>query len=251
MEKSRVFTYSLKLALRLLDTTTGREVTDYGIKILMDGVPERFAVKGGVLIFQDLEKRTFQMDICTLAYEPVTMSVDLDALDKKLPMIEIHLIPSDGYPGRMELLTMKGMCQGLEELCAVRMDDNACVIREFDPRKRMMKVFNPHHLSLDRVFYALVDPDEVVFEPFKILHLEDSQTVKVDHEIETKYKNYFPVTPIVFGAVRPDGSYCLRVRDDSENAQWLVRWSVEGRVYCRVFDPRRETVLPLEEEEGS
>jgi len=136
-------------------------------------------------------------------------------------------------------------------LCAVRMEDNVCMIRDFDRRKRLMRIFNPHRLALDRVFYALVNPDEAVFEPFRILHLEDDQTAKVDHEIETLYKNYFPVTPIVFGLVRPDGSYCLRVRDDSENARWLVRWSFGGKTHFRICDLHEETELPMVGEEGS
>jgi len=251
MEKSRVFTYSLKFALRLVDTTTGKEVTDYGIRILMDGVAERFVTKGGVLIFQELEKRAFQMEVCTPAYEPVSMPVDLDALDKRLPMIELHLIPSDRHPSRMEMLTMTGICPGIEELCAVRVEDNVCMIRDFDPRKRQMKIFNPHRLALDRVFYALVNPDENVFESFRIQHLDDDQIAKIDHVIETSFKNYFPVTPIVFGLVQPDGSYCLRVRDDWENAQWLVRWTSEGKTHFRVFDLRGEKELPVEGEEGS
>ena len=251
MERSRVFTYSLKLALRLVDTTTGKEVTGYGLEIRMDGAAERFTLKGGVLIFQELEKRAFQMEVSTFAYEPVSMPVDLDTLDKNLPMIEIHLIPSDGHPGRMELLMMKGTFPGIEELCAVRMQDNVCMIRDFDPGKRLMKIFNPHRLALDRVFYALVDPDEKVFESFRILRVEDDQIAKIDRVLETRFRNYFPVTPVVFGQVRPDGSYCLRVRDDWENAQWLVRWSAEGKTYYRVFDLHEEKELPMEREEGS
>lgn len=248
MEKSRVFTFSLKFALRLVDTTTGKEVADYGTRILIDGQPERFAEKGGVLIFLDLEKRTFVMEVRAPAYEPVTVPVDLDTLDQRLPMLELHLIPGDRHPDRMAMLTLEGRCPGLESLCAVRRDDNACMIREFDPRKRLMKVFNPHRLALDRIFYALVDPEEAVFESFRILGLEDGQSAKIDRVIETPFKNYFPVTPIVFGLVQPDGGYCLRVRDNSENAQWLVCWKVEGRECFRVLDLREEKALPSERE---
>lgn len=251
MEKSRVFAYSLKFALRLVDTTNGKEVSDYDIRVLVDGAAEKYVTKGGVLVFQDLEKRTFQMEVCVPAYEPVTMPVDLDALDKRLPMIELHMIPSGRHPDRMRMLTLRGNYPGLEELCAVRVEDNVCMIRDFDPRKRQMKIFNPHRLALDRVFYALVDPDENVFEAFRILHHDDDQLAKIDHVIETAFKNYFPVTPIVFGLVEPDGSYCLHVRDDWESARWLVRWSLEGKSYYRIIDFREESELPMEGKEES
>ena len=244
MEKSRVFTYRLQFALRLVDTTTGKEVTDYGTRILVDGVAQRFMSKGGVLIFQELDKQSFQLEVCTPAYESVTMPVDVDRLDKRLPMLELQLIPSDKHPRRMEMLALKGTLPGLEDLGAVRLDDNVCMIRDFNPQKRLMKIFNPHRLALDRGSYALVNPDDMVFESFQILQMEGHQTAKVDHVLQTPVKNYFPVTPIVFGSVRPDGSYCLRVLDDADAARWLVRWTVEGETCFQVLDLRRETQLP-------
>lgn len=249
MEKSRVFTYRLAFALRLVDTTTGKSITDFGTRILVDGTAEPFMQKGGVLVFLELNKRHFQMEVCTAAYETVTMPVDLDTLDQKLPLLELHMIPSERHPGIMEMLSLKGKCPGLEELCAVRLEDNVCMIREMDPRKRLMKIFNPHRLSLDRVHYALMDPDEAVFESFRILSLERDQMAKIDHAIEMPFKNYFPVTPIVFGFVRPDGSYCLRVKDNMEQMRWLVRWTVEGKTSFQVLDFRETTELPAPGEE--
>lgn len=250
MEKSRVFTYRLSFALRLVDTTTGKSITDYGTRILVDGEAERFMQKNGVLIFLELTKRVFQMEVCTPAYETVSIPVDLDTLDKQLPILEIHMIPSERHPHSMEMLSLKGKCPGLEELCAVRLDDNVCMIRELDPRKRLIKLFNPHRLTLDRVHYALVDPDEAVFESFRILKLEGDQTAKIDHAFEMPYKNYFPVTPIVFGLIYPDGNYCLRVRDSVEQMQWLVRWTVEGKTRFKILDFRETTELPASAEEA-
>ena len=244
MVKTLVFTHSLSLALRLVDTTTGRNISGRGFTARADGTVIHFSEKAdGVLIFQNLNSRSFRLELTSPAYEKAELEVDLDGLDKALPLVEVHLIPSDGYPGAVEFLTLEGILPGIGELSAVRMGDNACLIREFDPRRRMATLFNPHHLELDRVFYALVDPDRNVCEPFRILRRVNDQTIKVDRVLEMPFRNYFPISAMVFGRCDPDGGYRLRVRDDGAAARWLIRWTVDGEARFRVVD-FRETPYP-------
>lgn len=250
MEKTLVFIHRLDLALRLVDTTSGRNVSGRNVSVFVDGDPVRFSEKGDqVLIFQNLNQRAFRMKLISPAFEPTEIEVDLDALGKNPPLLEIHLVPGPGYPGETEFLTVEGTLPGIQELSAVRMGDNACLIREFDPRRRQAKVFNPHHLALDRVRYALVDLDRSVYEPFQIQRMVDDQTLKVDRILEMPFKNYFPITPEVLGITGPDGRYCLRVRDDAADARWLVRWVVNGEAKFRVVDFRK-TEHPCLEEGG-
>ena len=250
MEKTLVFTHRLDLALRLVDTTSGRNVSGRTAAAFINGEQVRFAEKSDhMLVFQNLPKRAFRLTVTSPAFETAEVEVDLDAFGKALPLLELHLIPSKGYPGGVEFLELEGILPGIGELSAVRLGDNACLIREFEPRKRMATVFNPHHLALDRVRYAVVDPDKNLFEPFSVLRLVNDQTLKLDRILEMPFKNYFPITPQVFGVTRPDGSYCLRVRDDAEKAQWLVRWTVHGEPSFRVID-FRETKTPRLEEGG-
>lgn len=234
-----MFTHRLALALRPVDTTSGAQVSGRSLTVLIDGKPVRFGDKGGILIFQQLEKRQFRLEIRSPYYETETRQVDLDALPAAMPLLELPLIPSTGYPGHTEFLTLEGTLAGIRQLTAVRAGDNACMIREFDTRKRMMKLFNPHHLSLDRVCYGLVDPDAGSYEPFRIVKLIDNETVKIDRVLETAYRNYFPITPLVMGKCSEDGGYCLRVRDEYEQARWIVRW--EGETPCfQTVDFRQE-----------
>ena len=251
MEKTLVFTHRLDLALRLVDTTSGSNVSGRGVRISIDGDPVSFGEKQDqVLIFQNLEKRTFRLGITSREFEPVQLQVDLDGMKKDLPLLEVHLIPSRQYLGNTEFLTIEGKLDGIQELSAVRLGENACLIREIDPRKRLVKVFNPYHLALDRVQYALVDPDQKRYEPFHILRLVDDQTLKVDRTPEMPFRNYFPITARISGVTRPDGSYCLRVRDEGEEARWLVRWVTQGEVKFREIDFRKTPHPCLEEEDG-
>ena len=248
MEKILVFTHRLDMALRLVDTTSGRNVSGRSLAAFVDEKQVRFAEKGDqVLIFQNLEKRAFQLKLTSPDYETVLVDVDLSRLDSKMPLLELHLVPRRSAPGADPLLSVEGILTGIQELSAVRVGENSCLIREFDPRRRQAKVFNPHHLSLDRVHYALVDPDKGICEPFRILRMIDDQTLKLDRVIEMPFRNYFPVTPQVLGLVRPDGSYCLRLRDDGTQAKWLIRWVVDGEPRFRTVDFRMTEHPRLEE----
>lgn len=240
MEKVSVFTHELDMALRPVDTTSGSTVYDRQLAVYLDDERVRCVEKGGILIFQNLPRRRFRLELRSPHYEPECRDVDLDALPKGLPLLELHLIPGPAYPGGVEFLTLEGRCPGISELSAIRVGDNACMIREFDPRKRLIKLFNPHHLSLDRMLYALADPDSGSYEPFRILKMVDEQTAKIDRVLETEFRNYFPITPTVLGKCSPDGRYCLRVRDNGTQACWVVRWVADGVPHFHTVDFRQE-----------
>lgn len=249
MEKVLSVVHRLDLVLRLIDTTSGRNVSSAGACVAVDGVPVPFGRKeGGMLIFQNLGKRHFHLRTAPLGWEPMETEVDLDALPKGLPLLELHLIPQRNQAGAAEFLCLEGRLPGIESLSAVRAGENACLIREFDARRRTMKIFNPHHLDLNRVHYGLTDPDRGVWEPFRVTGMPDEQTLKTDRVLEMAFKNYFPVSPAVQGRADASGEYCLRLRDDGAEARWIVRWSVGGEARFRTVDFRKEACPRLEEE---
>lgn len=251
MEKTLVFTHRLDLAVRLLDTTSGRGAGGKELTVRIDGKPVSFREKGdGILIMQNLETRRFRMEVLSSAYEYAEQEVDLDALGKGIPLLELQLIPKPGSFGTTVFQELKGVLPGIAHLSAVRTGDNACLIREFDPRKRVMKLFNPHHLALDRVLYALVDPDNGSYEPFRIVQRLDDQTVKIDRVLETVFRNYFPVSPIVMGTCSSDGNYCLRVRDDGTACKWMIRWESCGTPQFQAVDFHQEQSPRLKERRG-
>ncbi len=246
MEKITAFTHRLELALRLVDTTTGIGVSGVGTTVRADGTPQRFVMKDGLLIFQGIGLRQFQLEVSSPDYEPARAQVDLDAMGRGVPLLGLPLIPSRNHVGVTELLTVEGVLDGIEELSAVRAGDNACLIREFDPRKRIVKLSNPHHLSMNRLLYALVDPDSGAYEPFRIVKMLDDQSAKIDRVLKTEFRSYFPISPVVLGSCRADGRYRLCVRDDGTEARWLLRWKVHGETHFRAADLRKETRLEQE-----
>lgn len=248
MEKAISVVHRLEMALRLIDTTSGRNIPSAGTAVTIDGVPAPFSRKeGGLLVFQDLGKRRFRLQAAPWGWEPLAAEVDLDALPKGLPLLEFHLIPLANQLGGVEFLTLEGRLPGIAALSAVRAGESACLIRGFDARQRIMKIFNLHRLDLDRVHYGLTDPDQGAWEPFRVVEILDEQSLRTDRVLETPFKNYFPINPAVQGRTDPDGAYCLRLRDEGTEARWIIRWSLGGKAYFRTVDFRAEPNPRLEE----
>ena len=244
MVGTRVFTHSLSLALRVVDAATGRSVSGQDLTVSIDGRKTWFQEKGdGALIFQNLEQRAFLLEVTSPYYDRAARKLDLDQLPPKLPLLELELIPGKGFPGWAELQELEGVLPGIQTLDAVSVGDNSCFIQEFDSRKRVMKLFNPHHLALERVAYALVDLEEGCYESFRIVKRVDDQTIKIDRVLEMSFRNSFPITPVVTGRCQEDGTYRLCTRREMGGAKWLIRWSVGEQVFFRQVD-FRETPHP-------
>lgn len=214
--------HSLSLALRLLDTTTGLPVAGSEVTVSDCGQRPREADLG-TLLFIDYPREDFSLTLRSRRYEDCSVDVRFSELDEKLPVLDIPLVPRDGFYGGEPLLTIEGVCPGTTEFSAVRMDDTACLYREFDAKKRLLTVFNPHLLELARPRYALVDTESVRFEYVRILRRMSDTTLKLEAAPTGSYGNYSPLTPVVEGLVRPDGGYVLRVRDSGGDAKWLLR----------------------------
>lgn len=239
-----VFTHTLALALRLIDTATGAAVTARPISLLRDGVPVQPMVKGGCLLLLGSGGADFDLRVETEEYEPMSVRVAYAALDPALPQLDLHLIPGRAYRARHPCLTLEGRLPGIADLCAVPWGQTSCFIRSFDPEKRLLTLRNPHALELSRVHYALADPEGECFEPFVILRrLSDCQFL-TDRALTTRFTDFFPICPVVFGMTAPDGAYRLRVRDDATDARWLVRWTTAaGPPRFQSIDFRRPETL--------
>lgn len=241
-----LISHSLDLALRLTDTTTGRVVVGQDITVLRDGKRVSHMDKGGHVVLVGHGRSDFLLTVKAPGYEPQTLPICYEQQDPHMPQLELQLIPSADYYSSVPCLTLSGTLPGLRSLCAVRAGDSACLIREFDPRKRLLTLFNPHKLELERTHYALVNPDEGSFEPFQVVRRLSDQQFKIDRVLESQFGNYFPVCPIVFGRVDPDGSYCLRVRDDSTQQRWLTRQEKGAeQIVFQIVDFRKPESLSL------
>lgn len=248
---SQTFSHRLGLAIRLLDTTTGIPVRSAAATLRKDGEIIRPLAKGdGMIVFlEGNEARTdFELGIEITGFEPKTVMVKFSELDKTLPQLDINLLPGDGYQSRFPCHRLDGELSGITEVDTVRANDSPCLIREWDARKKLLTIFNPHRLNLDRTLYALVDPDREVYKVFSIVKRISDQVFKIDRPLEMEFKNYFPICPVILGAVGPGDNYLLRVPDDSSHPKWIVRKVCGEVVTFETVDPTAKP--PPDDETG-
>lgn len=244
--------HRLDLILRLLDTTTGREISATEVSLFRDGKPlHPLEKERGTLIFPGLGREDFVLGLRSKYFESFSLPIRYSELDEKTPTVELHLIPSDVSVSPMRCLTLSGRLPGIRELTAVRAGDTSCLIREFDERKKLMTVFNPHNLELGRTHYALVNPEKGSYERFCIAKRVDDKTLKLDRVIKSEFGSNWPVCPVLFGQTNEEGDYLLRVRDDSSKAKWLIRYMLgEEERFCCVDMSQQRELPPADGGEG-
>lgn len=245
MMMPNLITHRLDLLLRLLDTSTGNDVSISEVSLFREGKPLHAVEKEkGYMIFPDLGRENFTLELRSRLFEPVLVPVRFEELDEKTPTLELQLIPSETSVVPSRPLSLSGKLPGISELTAVRAGDASCLIREFDPRKKLMTVFNPHVLELGRTHYALVNPETGQYERFSIVKRVDDKTLKLDRPIQSEFGSNWPISPVVFGRTDQEGNYLLRVRDDAAKPKWLIRYLLGDEEHFCCVDMSSQHELP-------
>jgi hypothetical protein len=240
-----VIRHSLDLVIRLIDTTTGRALAGGQIELFRDGGRLHFERREENLLLIDSGREDFDLLVKVAGFEERSTRVAYGALDEKLPALELHLIPGGRAGSGGAVLTLAGEYPGIGSIDAVRAGDAPALLREFDERRRLMKLFNPHHLEMNSVFYGIVDPDGGSFEAIEIEKRLSESEYKLTRKLAKEFKNNAPVTRMVFGSVSEAGHYLLRVRDDSREAKWLVRCTADGKEAFYPIDFKQPETLAL------
>lgn len=237
---AQTFSHRLALALRLINSATGLPISYAGAALYADNKALRPIAKedGLVILLDDGEKNNdFTLALSVPGYEPKTVKVDFSKIDKRLPIMDIHLLPNENCKSPFKFHNLDGFLPGITAVDAVRASDSPCLIREWDQRKKLLTVFNPHRLNLDRAWYALVDPNKETYEVFGIVSRISNTVFKIDRPLNTEFKNYFPICPVILGETAESGSYKLRLPDDSSHPQWIVRKVCGEKVTFDTIDP--------------
>ncbi|MDR2132011.1 MAG: hypothetical protein LBP30_01555 [Clostridiales Family XIII bacterium] len=251
-----VITHKLALALRFSDAIDGR-IIENDIQCSIDGKQRRPAPKSGgyfAFLTEDLPEESFDLEVRASGYVPTKKRVLLEAPGIGPPLLNIELIPEENPLLNVNFDTISGKREGLAALDAVRQGENSCFVGSFDARKRRLSVYNPHRLELNRVRYALVDPNGLSYEPFVIEERVAGGAFRIDHPFIASVSEDRPIAPLIGGEVRTDGTYLLRVRNEGADKRWIVRFAeAEGDRFELVdfdnpetlrFDDGRESARP-------
>lgn len=231
--------YRLDLALRLLDSVSGRAITENTVQFFSQSPGKNPIPKGGGLyLFLNMEREDFDLEVRVYGYEPRMVRITYPQEEEQLPIREIYLVPLDN-PVREDILTLRGHLPGIEEIEAVSLMDASCCIKEFDAKKKIMTVLNQRNMDFRHVHYGLIDQKRTSYEPFEIAEEISKQSFRCKEKLQREFQINQPIVRIIFGQTTKQGDYVLKVARE-EYAHYLVRFIVDGNEFFQKVDFRKE-----------
>ena len=228
----------LDLLIRLQDTTNGMAVNERNIRFYRNGEEIRPMFRGdGNFILTNTGRENSLMQINVYGFEPYEAVVDYQVLDERLPVLDAFLIPSEHMRAEQDLLSVTGRMEGLKSIEAVHLARPLSGLREFNPKKCEMTVYMPNRrMNMVHTYYGLVNTAEGTFEDFVILEELSDKKVRIKEPLRGEFPQNAPICRLIFGQVKSDGSYLLRVRNTGKNLKHLVRFLTEDGPQFQLID---------------
>ncbi len=241
-----VISAKLDLLIRLVDTTTGAAVDERNVVFTRNGEPFRPDGRGeGTYILINTGREDFLMRIKVFGYEEAVLNVKYESLDERLPEINVFLIPSENTMRGEGVLSFSGILPFLEAIEAVKPNRQLCVVKGFDPKKKLLTYFTQSgaFTEWDEAGYGMLHADKQSYENIAVVRRESQQTVELKEELKEENITNLPVLRIIHGKVDENGAFLLRVRDDGEDQSYLVRYTVNGEVRFQTVNFREPEEL--------
>ncbi len=229
----------LDLLLTIEDATTGKSIMDRGIRFRIgDDFVNAHSRGEGNYIFLNIGRENRLMHIDVPGYEPRTLDVNYEMLDPVMPALDVFLIPSENSKAGEPVLSLQGKLSGLETVEAIHPGRPASAIREFDPKKQILTLFQTgRRANLTDNRYGIYHTELGVFETLEIREEITEKKLRLKKTLEREYPPNSPICRIIYGQVnKEDGSYILRVRDDGQNLKYLVKYTANGNTGYKLID---------------
>lgn len=237
-----VITAKLSLAVRLVDTTTGRDLAENDVRFLKDGRFLHPIRKGnGLYVFVNTSREEFPMQINAYGYDPYDLEVDFDALDPRLPMIDIFLMPSEKNRLGGTVLKVYGTLSKLEYIEAVNLNSPIGLFQSAQEKKgtctmNLLPVRAGGGCMLDAISYAVASETCERYDVFEVRQQNAPLSVILKEPLEKEHKLNDKIFRIVYGRAGPDGQFVLKVRDDSSSLPYLLHFKAGEDEYFRKID---------------
>ena len=238
MEKVEV-THRLDLVVRLIDTTTGREISERNVCFKEEERLAPFLYKGdGTYILMNSIRASTTYTIQVFGYEDAMISVEYGESTNKYLMKEVPMIPKEIAYSYASVITMRGHLDGITEIDAIRLSLFDRTMKEYDNKRNVINYYGG--MEMTEREYALLHKETMSYEIFRIKKVINKTSVLIRRPLEMPYAVKDPIMRIVKGKVMPNHEYILRVRDDGQKCVYLVRYKVNGNTYFKRVDFRNE-----------
>ena len=237
-----VITAKLSLAVRLLDTTNGKEISEPTVRFAIDGKAAAPLKKGeGVYVFVNLGREDFLMNVSVRGYDDTDVNVICEKLDPKLPMMDIFLMPSEKNRQGGEVLEIYGTLSELEYIEAICTDRpiglfHSAVSKKEEHRMNLLPLTAGGGVILDNIRYALMDEAGERYDYFTVKEQITSLAVLLTEPIPNEHKLNDKIFRIIYGRAGPDGSFILKFRDDASTLPHILHFKVGDKEYFRASD---------------
>ena len=236
----------LDLMVRLFDTTTGASVDEKNVMFMRDGVPVRPESRGaGVYVFINTGREDFLMQIDVYGYDRYRTVIRYEELDEGLPACYVFLMPSENTIRGRNTLSFSGTLPFLKSIEAVNLNRSLCQTGDLNKRTGELSVFSPSGgvAAFDEVLYGLLSADKTNYERIEVEKMISPKSVKLKRTPEGAVTPNLPIARIVYGTVKENGDYILRVLNEGENTRYLVRYEVGEEVRFQEVDFNVQEVL--------
>ncbi len=237
-----VITAKLTLAVRLVDTTTGRELSENDISFYIDGGLVHPMKKGsGTYIFVNMSKEEFLMQVRAYRFMDMEVKVDCKTLDPRLPMLDLFLMPSEKNQTGGQVIEIKGTLSGLETIQAIDLNRPEGAFQSVTTKKDITKMTllpmtSGGAVALDSMAYALLSKDQMRYEVFTVQEQDSKASVIIRSPLKYEHELNDRIFRIIYGRAGPGDNFILKVRDDSATLNFILYFKVGEDEYVRPID---------------
>ncbi len=237
-----VITAKLTLAVRLVDTTTGRELSENDISFYIDGGLVHPMKKGsGTYIFVNMSKEEFLMQICAYGFMDMDVKVDCKALDSRLPMFDVFLMPSEKNQIGGQVIEINGTLSGLESIQAININHpvgafQSVVTKKDITKMTLLPMTTGGGVALDSIAYAMLSKDQSRYEVFTVQEQDSKASVVLRSPLKYEHELNDRIFRIIYGRAGPGDDFRLKVRDDEATLNYLLYFKVGEDEYLRPVD---------------
>ncbi len=248
-----VITARLTLAIRLVDTTTGREVPESDNSFYIDGGLVHPMRKGpGTYVLVNMSREDFLMRICVRGFMDEEVNVRFDTLDQRLPIIDVFLMPTEKNQIGGGTIQINGTLSGLEFIQAINLNRPVAAFQSVVTRKEtkmtVLPITTGGGVALEEMAYAILSKDQMRYEVFTVQQQDAPTSVVLRDRLKFQHELNDRIFRIIYGRAGPRGDFILKIRDDAKVLNYLLYFKVDGEEYLRPIDFHLESgvIEPLE-----